>query len=887
MELIATHINADFDSVASMMAASKLYPGARLVFPGSQERNVREFLQHTRFPLLFEKLKRLDLSRVDRLILVDAKRASRIGPLQELLCQNDLEIHIYDHHPAHPKDIVGTMETLAEVGATTTILIRFLREGEIPINPQEATLLALGIYEETGFFTFTSTTEEDLSAASFCLSKGADLTMVSDHIRRELTAEQVSLLSELISSAESYSIHGVEVVISTAFLDKYVGDLALLTHKLRDLENINVLFTLVSMDNRVHLVARSRVEMVDVGEIALAFDGGGHPTAASATIKEMTLIEAKEKLLRLLRERVRPMIYARDIMSSPVKAISDQFTVEGTGQVMNRFSINSLPVIHRGELAGLINRETIDRALYHGLGKSSVSGFMFVDPPTVNLDTPLPQIQRLMVESNLGILPVVERNRLKGVVTRTDMLRLAYEDLARRPTFLHEVEKDLGPYFTRSLINLMNSRVPPFLLSLLRRSGEVADEAKASLYVVGGFVRDLLLGVKNLDIDLVVEGDGIAYAERLSACLEGQVRSHPKFGTAGITLRDGFRIDVATARAEYYEHPAALPTVEHSSIKTDLYRRDFTINTMAIRLNPRAFGETIDFFGGQRDLRKKTIRVLHNLSFVEDPTRMIRAVRFESRFGFKISRDTEQLIRNAAEMNLLDRVSGRRVFGELVSIFGEPHPSAIFLRLEELHLLDLLYPGFHFDQARADSFSRVEEVLVWFRLLYRKEQVLMEEIYFMVLVADLAPPQVRKVMRRLDLPSKMASRVQADLMHFRRLAKRLALREYRSPSGFFRLMAKSSTEALLLLMALCKEERIKKIVSDYLTIYSRTNTHLRGNDLKALGVKAGPIYRKILNTLLYARIDRKVETREDEIRLIQKKFKTHLPPPSASISRPV
>jgi len=884
MELIATHINADFDALASMLAASKLYPGAKLVFPGSQERNVRDFLQQTHFPLLFEKLKGLDLSTVERLILVDAKRASRVGPLRELLAKPGLDIHIYDHHPAHPKDISGTVEVLKEVGATTTILVGLLRERGICPSPAEATVLALGIYEETGFFTFSSTTEEDLAAASRCLSWGADLSLISEYIRRELTAEQVSLLSELINAAESYSIHGVEVVISTAFRDKYVGDLALLTHKLRDLENINVLFTLVGMDNRVHLVARSRLEAVDVGAIATCFGGGGHPTAASATIKDMTLIEAKERLLQLLKERVRPILYARDLMISPAKVVTEQLTVEETAEVMNRYSLGILPVVRDGRLLGLINRETVDRALYHGLGKAAVSGFMSSDPPTVSPDTPLPQLQRLMLESNLGLLPVVGEGMLRGVVTRTDMLRCAYEDLMRRPTFLHEAERDPGGYWARNLTGLLNSRLPPSLVSLLRRCGQVGDEVSAPVFVVGGFVRDLLLGAPNWDIDLVVEGDGIAYASRLRAILGGTVHPHPKFGTAAIRLADGFRIDVATARAEYYEHPAALPTVEHSSIKMDLFRRDFTINTLALRLNSRGFGEIIDFFGGQRDIRNRTLRVLHNLSFVEDPTRILRAVRFESRYGFRISKDTEQLIKNAVKLSLLQRVAGRRIWAELRLAFAEPHPVSIFRRLEEFQVLDFLHPGYRFGPEREACFARVEESLVWYRLLYRKEEVSRERLYLMAMLADLKPGEARSVLRRLELPPRLQSKVEKDLLRVRHLLRQLSLDRDLSPSRIFRLLSGSSPESLLLLMALTPEERTRKQISDFLTSYSRVRTFLQGKDLLALGIAPGPIYRKILDTLLYARLDGKVETREDELRLLRARFRPYLP---SSSDRPL
>ncbi|MBP2670145.1 MAG: hypothetical protein H6Q85_211, partial [candidate division NC10 bacterium] len=172
MEIISTHIHADFDALASMAAAVKLYPKARLLFPGSQERNVREFLQETKFPLRAERLRGFPLEAITRLVLVDVKRGTRIGPLKGVLGRPGMEVHIYDHHPAHPKDIAGSLEVLRDVGATTTILLGLLREQEAAITPQEATLFALGIYEETGFLTFTNTTEADLHAAAFCLSRG-------------------------------------------------------------------------------------------------------------------------------------------------------------------------------------------------------------------------------------------------------------------------------------------------------------------------------------------------------------------------------------------------------------------------------------------------------------------------------------------------------------------------------------------------------------------------------------------------------------------------------------------------------------------------------------------------------------------------------------------
>jgi len=320
MDVITTHMNADFDSLASMLAAKKLYPQAILVFPGSQEKNLRDFFLQSTF-YLFDtvRIKNVDLKAIRRLILVDTRQPGRIGKFKEILHRPGLELHIYDHHPPSPEDLKGSKEVIREVGATVTILTQILKEKKIPLSPEEATVLALGLYEDTGSFTFSSTTTEDLEAAGFLLGCGANLNLVSNLITRELTSEQIALLNELIQSAARYTVKGLEVVIAKASASHYMGDFAVLAHKLKDMENINVLFALAQMEDRIYLVARSRLEEVNVGEIASAFGGGGHATAASATIKDLNLAQAEERILNLLEGRIHPIRRAKDLMSFPVR----------------------------------------------------------------------------------------------------------------------------------------------------------------------------------------------------------------------------------------------------------------------------------------------------------------------------------------------------------------------------------------------------------------------------------------------------------------------------------------------------------------------------------------------------------------------------------------
>jgi tRNA nucleotidyltransferase (CCA-adding enzyme) len=872
MELISTHINADFDALASIVAASKLYPKARLLFPGSQERNVREFLRETRFPLQAERLKTFLLEEVTRLVLVDVKRITRIGPIRDIVGRPGLEIHVYDHHPAHPRDVAGSLEVLREVGATTTILLDLLKEQELPLTPHEATLFALGIYEETGLLTFANTTEADMHAAAYCLSRGANLTLVSEYIRRELTAEQVGLLNDLINSAETYTINGVRIVISTASLDRYVGDLAMLTHKLRDMENINVLFTLVRMHDRVHVVARSRLETVDAGEIADVLGGGGHATAASATIKDLTLFQVKERLLKLLKDRVRPLKKARDIMTAPVKAIPERFTLGGAAEIMNRFNLAYLPVVRKGEMAGLISREVVDKGIFHGLGDAPVRDYMSGEFAQVPPDAPLSHVQRLMVERSLGFLPVVEGQRLRGAVTRADLLRYTYQDLLKRPTFPVAEDREPGESAARNVSSFLANRLPARIQELLRLAGGVASEIGAKVYAVGGFVRDLMLRHENLDIDLVVEGDGIAFAEVLGQRLSAKVTSHRRFGTAVLTLPDDFRVDVATARTEYYEYPAALPTVEHSSIKMDLYRRDFTINTLAVCLNADRYGELLDFFGGQQDLRDKTLRIIHNLSFVEDPTRILRAARFEVRLGFRLSRHAEQLAVNAVQMGLLEKLAGARFITEVQLILQEPRPFPILERLEELGVLRAIHPRLTLGTDIAQRFQRAGEVLTWYGLLYQEVSPATWIVYLLTLLGDRPATEARAILRRLNPPARIAARLARDLARLRALMRQFMHAPHLVPSRVYRWLVDAPVEVSLALMGRAERADLRKRIGDFLTMGRRVRPILRGDDLRALGVQPGPIYRDILNSLLYARLDGHVQNRDDELRFVRRRF---------------
>jgi len=439
--------------------------------------------------------------------------------------------------------------------------------------------------------------------------------------------------------------------------------------------------------------------------------------------------------------------------------------------------------------------------------------------------------------------------------------------------------------------SMLRGRLPSRVFQVLKQAGELAERTSVSAFVVGGFVRDLLLGQPNLDLDLAIEGDGIAYARALARAAKAEVKVHDRFETAVIVFPDGFKVDVATARIERYEYPTALPTVQRSSIKEDLYRRDFTINTLAIRLNPNHFGELIDFYGGQRDLKEKTIRVLHSLSFVEDPTRVFRAIRFGQRFGFRLGTETLALIKGAVEMDLFHRLSGSRLSDELILLLSEEEPRKIISRLGELNLLRFVHPALKSSARLVALLKAVQKVLKWYKLaslncLDRKGSVVGASlgsapgridswlVYFMALMEVVPGKAVGETLRRLKLSARHAEKIRVCHYLSRKLLQRLAKRPPLRPAETYRVLVGLSDETLLFLMAKTKSESVNRHIAAYLTTHRHVKPALTGTDLNALGLKPGPIFKKILSQLLDARLNGEVQTGADERALVKRIIKT-------------
>ncbi|HBF42676.1 MAG TPA: polya polymerase [Desulfobacteraceae bacterium] len=871
-EVITTHINADFDALSSLIAASKLYPEASLVFPGSQGKNLRNFfLNSISYLFNFTKIKQVDFTQIKRLILVDTRQKSRIGKFAELVDRKDVEIHIYDHHPDSQDDIHGEVEVIRKIGSNTALLTSLIREKGIPISADEATIMCLGIHEDTGSFTFSSTTAEDYNAAAWLTDQGANHNLISNMLTRELTAEQVWLLNDLTQSAITRVINGVEVVISKVIRDKYIGEFSQLVQQLMEMENLDVIFAMAQMEDRIHLVARSRIEDVNVAEIALALGGGGHPQAASATIKNKTLAQVDRSLQALLRSRINPTKKAKDMMSSPVIHISPDKTVQKAADLMTKYNINVLLILDDKEaLKGYITRQVVEKAVFFGLNDIKANEYMNIDFSTINPGASLKDVQELIIKDKLRILPVVENKKVLGVITRTDLLNILLGD-PLIPKFLYDSKN--ASHFTRkkNMAAMLKERLPRKIIKLLKDFGHIADMLGYNVYLVGGLVRDVFLKHDNLDVDIVVEGDGIEFAHEFVRHYSARVRSHRKFGTAVLIFPDGFKVDVATARMEYYEFPGAPPTVKTSSLKLDLYRRDFTINTLAIKLNKREYGTLIDYFEAQKDIKEKVLRVLHNLSFVEDPTRILRAIRFEQRFGFTVGKLTLALIKNAVKINCFKDFAGRRFFLELKLILNEQEPVRAIERMNEFDLLQFISPEIQLTKKVRYLLEETGKVIAWYNLIYVEGPFESWKVYWHGITSSLDIPALRALAKKMGMVDPDSLKMISQRKNMSRLLD--SLYKFNGENyQLYTLLAHYDTESLLFIMAKTNNEKMKRLISIYFTQLKGTKIQLKGKDLLLMGFKAGPIFKKIFDRLLEARLNGLVKTKDDEIRFVKSTF---------------
>jgi tRNA nucleotidyltransferase (CCA-adding enzyme) len=859
-EVIATHANTDFDAFASLLAARRLYPDAVVVIQGTLNRNVREFYRLHADELDAVEASRLEPESIRRLVVIETTSASRLGELEPVARDPEVETVVFDHHAGElPGWVKPENAVVSQDGALTTTLVGVLAEREIAVTPLEATAFALGIHEDTGSLTYPTATQRDADALAWCLRHGARQDLLARFLHTPLTDEERELLGALMAAVRTERVAGVDVLVAAVTWPRHVDGVSNLAHKIVDLTDCRSLVLLVEMDERVFAVTRSQTPEIDAAAVAASLGGGGHREAASAIFRG-SLGEAEEALREGLAAAAREPVRAEQVMSRPARSVGPDESVAHAMVVCQRHAQSGILVVEEGSLVGAVGREDLDKAIAHGLSHAPVKGIMSSRVVSVAAEAPLGEVQEALAGAADGRVAVLEDDRLVGVVTRSDVLRA----LGEQPAAEAEVEASLAA----ELAGLKGLQEAFEAISAV-------SEPYDGVYLVGGTVRDILLGEPNFDVDVAVEGDAIELARSLADALDGRVRAHRKFGTAVVLYGEASggaggartasggaaesapreRVDVVTARTEFYDAPAALPSVEHATIREDLFRRDFTINAMAVSLKGEDFGRLVDPFGGRRDLEAKTIRILHNLSFIDDPTRIFRAIRYESRYGFRMDDHTQRLARGTIEMGLVGDLSSARLRDELVALLEEGDAGASILRLAELGAGAAIHPHLAADDEAVELLGRMRRLNEHYGTAVPSWR-----LAFAVLARRMPPDEVYAWLRRLKVQRRDLERVAAAVTVGPRILERLRGGSA-EPADVVAAADPYAPDAPLLAMAM--EERPE--LDDYFRRLRNVQLEVSGSDLAELGLGESPEVGEILAELRRRKLNGQLDGRESEL----------------------
>ncbi|MEG4109320.1 CBS domain-containing protein [Microcoleus sp. S13_C5] len=987
MDLVLCHTTADFDALGAAVGLCVLRPGSRIVLTGGCHPTVRDFLALHRdeYPLI--ERRSVNPQQIRSITIVDASGRDRLGKAAEWLDLPHLnEIAVFDHHLQADLDIPATFTQIEAVGASTTLIVEKLKNqaenSDTPsrLLPSEATVMALGIHVDTGSLTFEGATARDAIALAWLMEQGASLGVIAEYVEPGLSPQLQDLLREALNNLRSETLHGYSVAWVLLSTEAYVPGLSSLASRLLDLtetdalllgnvykfsenENNRNIAPESPVSNRLTIIGRSRIEGTNLSELFKPFGGGGHARAASLATRDVDPLLTLNQLADELKAQIPHPPTARELMSSPVRSIRPETSVGEAHRILLRYGHSGLSVVDADDrLAGIISRRDIDIALHHGFSHAPVKGYMTWQLKTIAPDTLLPEIESLMVTYDIGRLPVLENGQLVGIVTRTDVLRELHQQKARDRGSNAELSYCVMP---ESVEQLLRSRISPELWQLLSIAANIAQNRGWQLYIVGGAVRDLLLATDDTlaltDIDLVVDGKcgsddsgaGVELASSLQKLYpESRLDVHGQFQTAALlwpkdSAFGSLWVDIATARTEFYPYPAANPEVEASSIRQDLYRRDFTINALAVRLGVPRSGELLDFFCGLLDLEAKQIRVLHPNSFIEDPTRIYRAVRFAVRLGFEIEPQTEGYIRHALASGIYYRIQGEngrapaletRLKSELKYILQAPYWKVALQMLGDLQALRCIHPSLELDRelwrqlrlldrclqgrrkkeegrrkreegsSATDSVTDVTDARKKEEGRRKKEGGRREkeeerrkkeegrrekeeatpnprfpipnspfpiinipdwQMRLEVLIAYLAPEYRGKVAANLQLPADSIKRLEVLEAGKNQLAENLPKCEL--PSQLV-LLLRNYELPVLIAIALQSPRSARRQIWEYLTRWANVEPPLNGNDLKALGYKPGPGFKRMLDDLLAAKLDGDLGDRAAAISFLAQRY---------------
>ena len=853
-----------------MVAAKKLYPEAKLVFSGNLNENVLEVYNLYKNYLNIYKGSEISIEKVKKVIIVDTDNINKIGKFKEAVLNSTIEVIIYDHHTESICDKKDNFIVYkGNYGSNTTFLIKeiLIKHPDIIFTDYEVSLFMMGIYEDTGNLSYTNTTVADIKTAALLLEKGANLEMVNNFVSKSLGNRQRSVFLEYMQIGEILEFSVDRIFTGYIESNEFVDGLDVIANKIKDIQGVDGVFIIFGNSERNYIVGRGSSLNIRVNEILADFGGGGHFNAGAAVVKQISVKNLYEMVKLSIEKKVKAGKSALEIMQSPVKTVKAETEIKEAYKIMLRFGYNSLPVINGcGKLEGVISRREMDRAIMHGFTTAPVRAYMSRRIFTAEPVTPVEKVKEILMKNDTGCVPIIDKDdNIIGVITRSDVLRVLYEQ--RKKVDNKEILRE------ENIKKILNKNFPAEIYFILENVRKISSKRKEKAYLVGGIVRDLLLGIKNLDIDIVIEGNGTEFAKELALLLKAdKIVIHDKFHTSVIFLENGLKVDIATSRIEYYEYPTSMPTVESSSIKQDLFRRDFTINAMALEIDYSSFGKLIDIFNGYKDLSEKKIRILHNFSFTEDPTRIIRCIRFAVRYGFTIEEDTEKFIFDAVYNGFLNKMSLKRVKTELEILLQEKGAEKAVLLLFEYGIFKSINSKLELTDKIKTNISKIKN----YDNLLEKLSIKKWLIYFLTIFDDLSTDEMISIFEELSFKKNFIEKYsngknkRAEILN--------SLKKVQKPSEIITSFSEISKEVIIMILITEENVDLEEKIQYFFETLSKIKPILEGKDILSVGIPSGKHCSDILKDIFFYQLDNNINSKNkliDYLLTIKNKYITN------------
>jgi tRNA nucleotidyltransferase (CCA-adding enzyme) len=860
MDLIISHENTDIDGLAGMIAASKLYQEGKVVVSENMTTLAKRFLALYKDEFEIYRYDEVDYNNVNRVIVIDTHEYDRLGNMTELINWEQVEVIVYDHHPHQKLDWIN-IDLSENVGSSASIIVNRLKRENIKLNRSEATLFALGISADTGNFMHLNTESEDLMAFAYLLDMGANKKVINEYLLETLDKNQKRVFELLIKHRKDIRIKDKNIALFTLKYPRYVTGLNNVVEKIKLLYQLPVVFVLVEMEGKVIIIGRSSDENVNLEEIFSDLGGGGHSGAGSVSLKTDLEI-ARNKLETTIRDKIKVSVKVEEVMQEPVK-VNQDIKIEKVKQLMEKENISGVFVVDEDEsVKGIFTTRDLRRLTEEDdIYRVPVKGYMTKKLIYIKPDDTIHKAQEKMVNNDIGRLPVKnEDGRVIGVITRRDILNQYYKE---------ETSSQNQNRYVSSLVSITPEKVkisskldelPNQIRKIFKNIGKIAQDNDSRVFLVGGMVRDLLLNKDNKDFDFVVEGNVEGLIKDVASNYDVKYKYNSNFQTGSMVINNKYELDFAVSRNELYTHPGALPKVKKADIFDDLFRRDFTVNALAVALHPEEYGYLYDFFKAREDVGDRILKALHRFSFLDDPTRIIRGIRVVLQHNLEIEEETKALMQEAIRLNEFSDVTFPRIFKELRLLFLE-EPDQRFLEiLEEIPFLRLLYDGYQLPKGIKDKWERAGYYLAYFN--NNNYNVKEWVVYFSLIFKNLP----RSLIERWSVKSNLK-----EIILFKPEEYNIdQITKLTGSVDIYNKLKNISNEKLVLLLAEHDNKKLEEKIFYFLEQISDIKLAVDGNDLIELGFKEGPIISIALKLLKRQVLKNNLKTRKEQLNYAKK-----------------